>query len=123
MQNSFKMVTKREVTTDEWRGRYLIDTNYSTAAVSENEAKWRGRKGADITVIITSEWHWPLTGTYPWEEIRQVVMVFLPDDVALEGTILMALRGWLPLDHDGLIGAATCDDCLRGGAGRLFRES
>lgn len=50
-------------------------------------------------------------------------MVFLPDDVALEWTILMTLRGWLPLDHDGLICAATCDDCLRGGAGRFFGES
>lgn len=56
-------------------------------------------------------------------EIKRTVMVFLPDDVALEWTILVALRGWLPLDHDGLIGAATCDDCLRGGAGRLFGES
>lgn len=69
------------------------------------------------------------TGTYPWikkkerERNRQVVMVFLPDDVALEWTILMTLRGWLPLDHDGLICAATCDDCLRGGAGRFFGES
>ena len=35
----------------------------------------------------------------------------------------MALRGWLPLDHDGLIGAAARDDRLRGGAGRLLRES
>jgi len=64
-----------------------------------------------------------LTGTYLWEEIMQAVMVFLPDDVALEWPILMALRGGLPLDHDGLIGAATCDDCLRGGAGRLFGKS
>lgn len=55
MQNSYKMVRKREVTTDEWRGRYLIGTNYSIAAVSKNEAKWRGKKGADIPVIITSE--------------------------------------------------------------------
>lgn len=50
-------------------------------------------------------------------------MVFLPDDVALEWTILVTLWGWLPLDHDGLIGATTCNDCLRGGTGRLFRES
>lgn len=64
-----------------------------------------------------------LTGIYPWGEIRPVVTVFLPDDVALEWTVLMTLRGWLPLDHDGLIGAATCDDCLRRGAGRLFGES
>lgn len=63
------------------------------------------------------------TDTCPWEEIMQPVMVFLPDDVALEWPILMALRGWLPLDHDGLIGAATSDDCLRGGAGRLLWES
>lgn len=65
------------------------------------------------------------TGTYPWKEIRlgQAVTVALPDDIALEWTILMALRGWLPLDHDGLIGAATCDDCLRWGAWRLFGES
>lgn len=63
------------------------------------------------------------TGTYPWEEIRQAVTVVLPDDIALEWTILMALRGWLPLDHDGLIGAATRDDCLRGSAWRLFGES
>lgn len=51
------MVPKREVATVEWRGRYLIGTNYSAAAASRNEVKWRGRKGADITVIITSEWH------------------------------------------------------------------
>ena len=38
----------------ESRGRSLIGTNYSIAAVSEIEAKWRRRKGADITVIITS---------------------------------------------------------------------
>lgn len=35
----------------------------------------------------------------------------------------MALRGWLPLDHDRLIGAAARDDRLRGGAGRLLGES
>ena len=64
-----------------------------------------------------------LTGSEPWEEIRQVVMVFLPDDVALERPVLMALWRWLPLDHDGLIGAATCDDCLGGCAGGLFGES
>lgn len=38
----------------------------------------------------------------------------LPDDVALEDTILVALRGWLPLDHDGLVGAAAGDDVLGG---------
>ncbi len=63
------------------------------------------------------------TGIHPWEEIRQVVMLVSPDDVALERTILMALGGWLPLDHDGLIGAATSDDCLRGGTGGLLGES
>lgn len=52
-----KTVNKREVRTDEWRGRYLIGTNYSIAAVSGKHAKWRGGKGAEITVIITSEWH------------------------------------------------------------------
>lgn len=62
-------------------------------------------------------------GTSPSEEIRQAVMVFLPDDVPLEWTVLMALWGWLPLDHDGLIGTATCNDRLRGGTGWLFRES
>lgn len=35
----------------------------------------------------------------------------------------MTLWGRLPLDHDGLIGAATRDDCLRGGTRRLFGES
>lgn len=45
-----------------------------------------------------------------------------PDDVALQRTVLMALGGRLPLDHDGLIGAAAGDDCLWGGAGRLLRE-
>lgn len=62
------------------------------------------------------------TGTYLWEEIRQLVTVFLPDDVALQWPVLVALRRRLPLDHDGLIGAAACDDCLRGGAGRLLGE-
>lgn len=119
MWNSYKMVTKRGVTADEWRRRYLIGTNYSIAAVSENEAKWRGKKGADTPVIIISEWHW----SYSWEEIMQVLMVVLPDDVTLEWTILMALWWWLPLDHNRLIGAATCNDCLRGSTGRLFRES
>lgn len=63
------------------------------------------------------------TGTCPREEIRQAVRLALPDDVALEWTVLMALRGRLPLDHDGLIGAATGDDRLRGGARGLFGES
>lgn len=94
-----------------------------SATVSENEAKWRGRKGADIPVIIISEWHWPRQAPIPGGKISQVVMVVLPDDVALEWTILMALRGWLPLDHDGLIGAAACDNRLRGGTGRLLGES
>lgn len=62
------------------------------------------------------------TGTYLWEEIRQLVTVFLPDDVALQRPVLVALRGRLPLDHDGLICAAACDDRLRGGAGRLLGE-
>lgn len=34
----------------------------------------------------------------------------------------MALRGRLPLDHDGLVGPAAGDDGLRGGTGRLFGE-
>ena len=72
MQNSYKMVTKGEVTTDEWRGRYLIGTNYSIAAVSENEAKWRGRKGADIPVIITSEWHWPREAPIPGKKLGRL---------------------------------------------------
>lgn len=62
------------------------------------------------------------TGTCPREEIRRAVTVFLPDDVALEWTVLMALGGRLPLDHDGLIGAAARDDCLRGSARGLFGE-
>lgn len=70
------------------------------------------RKGADITVIMASERHRP----------RRPVTLASPDDVALQWTVLMALRGRLPLDHDGLIGAAAGDDCLRGGAGRLLGE-
>lgn len=54
-RNIYTTVAKRVVTTDELTGRYLIGTNYSIAAVSDNEVKWRGRKGADITVIITTE--------------------------------------------------------------------
>lgn len=50
-------------------------------------------------------------------------MDFLPDDVALERAVLVALWRWLPLDHDGLIGAATRDDCLGGCTGGLLRES
>lgn len=46
----------------------------------------------------------------------------LPDDVALEDTILVALRGWLPLDHDGLVGAAAGDDVLGGCRGRLLGQ-
>lgn len=57
MQSSYKMATKREVTTDGCRRRYLICTNYSTDTMSKNEAKWKGRKGTGITVIIASEWH------------------------------------------------------------------
>ena len=34
----------------------------------------------------------------------------------------MTLRGRLPLDDDGLVGAATCDDGLGGGTGRLLGE-
>ena len=73
-----KRLQKGEVTTDEWRGKYLIGANYSIAAVSENEAKWRGRKGADITVIITSEWHRPRQAPIAGkEEIMQAVTVLL----------------------------------------------
>lgn len=35
-------------------GRYLIGTNYSIVAVSDR-SDWSGRRGADITLIITSE--------------------------------------------------------------------
>lgn len=46
----------------------------------------------------------------------------LPDDVALEKAILVALGRRLPLDHDGLIGPAAGDDILRGGCGGLLGE-
>ena len=48
--------------------------------------------------------------------------VLSPDDVALQRTILVALWGRLPLDHDGLIGTTTGDDCLGRGAGWLLRQ-
>lgn len=78
------------------------------------EGKLNGeeRKGADITVITASERQRP----------GRAVTLASPDDVALQWTVLMALGGRLPLDHDGLIGAAAGDDCLRGGAGGLLRE-
>ena len=41
----------------------------------------------------------------------------LPNDVALEEAILVALRRRLPLDHDGLVGPAAGDDVLRRGRG------
>lgn len=47
---------------------------------------------------------------------------YLPDDVALEKAILVALGRRLPLDHDGLIGPAAGDDILWGGCGGLLRE-
>lgn len=43
-----------------------------------------------------------------------------PDDVALKRPVLVALRGRLPLDHDGLVGSATGYHCLRRGAGGLL---
>lgn len=58
------MGEKRELTIDEVRGRYLIGTNYTSAAVSDNEAKWRGRKRADtyyhvwMTLTQTGTYHW-----------------------------------------------------------------
>lgn len=70
------------------------------------------RRGADITVMMASERQRP----------RRAVTLASPDDVALQWTVLMALGGRLPLDHDGLIGAAAGDDCLWGGAGGLLGE-
>lgn len=70
------------------------------------------RKGADITVIMAWERQRP----------RRAVALASPDDVALQWTVLMALGGRLPLDHDGLIGAAAGDDCLWRGAGGLLGE-
>lgn len=46
----------------------------------------------------------------------------LPDHVAPQDAVLVALRGGLPLDHDGLVGPAAGDDVLRRSAGRLLRE-
>lgn len=43
-----------------------------------------------------------------------------PDDVSSQDAILVAFWWWLPLNHDGLVGAATGNDILRGSAGRLF---
>ncbi len=44
----------------------------------------------------------------------------LPDSVAPEDAVLVALRRRLPLDHDGLVGPATSDDVLRRGTGGLL---
>lgn len=44
----------------------------------------------------------------------------LPDGVAPEDAILVAFRGRLPLDHDGLVGPAAGDDVLRRSARRLL---
>lgn len=46
----------------------------------------------------------------------------LPDDVALEEAVLVALRGRLPLDHNGLVRPAAGDDILRRGSGGLLGE-
>lgn len=43
-----------------------------------------------------------------------------PDDVPSQDAILVAFWWWLPLNHDGLVGAATGNDILRRSAGRLF---
>ena len=45
-----------------------------------------------------------------------------PDDVALENSILVALRRRLPLDHDGLVGSTAGDDVLWRGRGGLLGE-
>ena len=47
---------------------------------------------------------------------------FLPDDVAPEDAVLVALLWRLPLDHDGLVGPAAGDDVLRRSTGRLLWE-
>ena len=52
MQNSYKMTTTQEGTTDKCCGSYLIGTHYSAAA-NKNEVKWK--QVADITVSIASE--------------------------------------------------------------------
>ena len=46
----------------------------------------------------------------------------VPDNVALEDPVLMALGRWSPLDHDGLVGPAAGDDVLRRGRGGLLRK-
>lgn len=87
-----------------------------------NEAKWRQRHRADIAGIITSEWH-KLKQAPNARGKKKKVLVCLPDDVALKWAVLVALRWGLPLDHDGLIGASTRHDGLRGCTGRLLGES
>lgn len=49
-------------------------------------------------------------------------MWILPDDVAPEDAVLMALLWRLPLDHDGLVGPAAGNDVLRRGTGGLLWE-
>lgn len=45
-----------------------------------------------------------------------------PDDVSSQDAILVAFWWRLPLNHDGLVGAATGNNVLRRSAGRLLRK-
>lgn len=45
-----------------------------------------------------------------------------PDDVSSQDAVLMAFWRRLPLNHDGLVGAAASNDVLWGRAGRLLRK-
>lgn len=55
-------------------------------------------------------------------ELDTLCCAHSPDVVALEDAILMALRWRLPLDHDGLVGAATGNDILWGCRGGFLRK-
>lgn len=51
---------------------------------------------------------------------NQTGLMVSPDSVAPEDAILVAFRGRLPLDHDGLVGPAAGNDVLRRSARRLL---